>query len=76
MLLVQRASQGDGQGRERARVNTICPWPIDQDQPLPQKFEVVSVKPTPKERLNRPEDLECKNNRLVTGGFPVSFLIG
>jgi uncharacterized protein (TIGR03435 family) len=49
---------------------------IAQDQPLPPKFEVVSVKPTPKERLNRPEDLQGKNNRLVTGGFPVSFLIG
>lgn len=47
-----------------------------QNQRVTQKFDVTSVKPTPKERLDQPQDLECHNGRLITRGFPVSFLIG
>ncbi|MGA3238286.1 MAG: TIGR03435 family protein [Bryobacteraceae bacterium] len=39
-------------------------------------FEVVSVKPTPKERLRNPEQVKyCENGRFFSAGFPVSFLI-
>jgi len=40
----------------------------------PPKFEVVSIKPTPKERLYH-LDRKCSNDRFVAFGMPLSFII-
>jgi uncharacterized protein (TIGR03435 family) len=55
-------------------------WPaqpraLAQGVPARPQFDVVSVKPTPQERLRITEDTTCKNGTFRSGGFPISFAI-